>query len=84
MHWLKYYFVGEYQYQFTQLGTFYIWSGFVDEWGIKNYAGQIEVVEKDSSLGEISVRVAEIEALQDVGGSLPFTSLRIWLTWNLM
>ena len=40
----------------------------MDAWGIKNYAGQIEVVEKLSSIGEISVRVLGIEALQDVGG----------------
>ena len=53
-----------------------MWSGYVDEWGIKNYAGQIEVVEKDSSLGEISVRVAGIEALQTVGGSY-FTFLSL-------
>ena len=51
----------------------------MDQWGIKNYAGQIEVVEKSSSLGEISVRVAGKEALQAVGGSY-FTSLTIWLT----
>ena len=47
----------------------------MDEWGIKNYAGQIEVVEKSSSLGEVIVRVAGKEALQAVGGIL--TSLRV-------
>ena len=40
----------------------------MDKWGIKNYAGQIEVVEKLSSIGEVSVTVSGIEALQDVGG----------------
>ena len=25
-----YYFTGQYQYQFTQMGTFYIWSGYVN------------------------------------------------------
>ena len=59
---------GEYQYQFTELGTYYVWSGYVDVWGIKNYAGQIEVVEKLSSVGEIQVTVTGKEALQDVGG----------------
>ena len=63
-----YYFTGQYQYQFTQLGTFYVWSGYVDVWGIKNYAGQIEVVEKTSSIGEVRVTVAGKEAIQAVGG----------------
>ena len=63
-----YYFTGQYQYQFTQLGTFYVWSGYVDVWGIKNYAGQIEVVEKTSSIGEVRVTVAGKEAIQAIGG----------------
>ena len=50
----------------------------MDEWGIKNYAGQIEVVEKSSSLGEVSVRVAGKEALQAVGGTY-FTLLEFGL-----
>ena len=62
------YVTGQYQYQFTQLGTFYVWSGYVDVWGIKNYAGQIEVVEKTSSIGEVRVTVAGKEAIQAVGG----------------
>lgn len=62
------FFLGNFQYQFTQLGTFYVWSGYVDVYGIKNYAGQIEVVEKMSKLGEVSVRVDGIESLYTVGG----------------
>ena len=45
-----------------------MWSGYVDEWGIKNYAGQIEVVDKLSSMAEVRVTVAGKEAIQDVGG----------------
>ena len=45
-----------------------MWSGYVDAYGIKNYAGQIEVVEKTSKLGEISVKVDGIESLYNVGG----------------
>ena len=61
-------FLGSYRYQFTQLGTFYVWSGYVDVYGIKNYAGQIEVVEKSSSLAQVSVKVDGIEAIYNVGG----------------
>ena len=61
-------FLGNFQYQFTELGTYYVWSGYVDAYGIKNYAGQIEVVEKTSKLGEISVKVDGIESLYNVGG----------------
>ena len=60
--------LGNFKYQFTQLGTFYVWSGYVDVYGIKNYAGQIEVVEKTSRLDEVSVMVDGIEAIYDVGG----------------
>lgn len=65
---VNYIFLGEYTYQFTETGTFYVWSGFVDEWGIKNYAGTIEVVDASSSIGEISMTVNDVEALQEVGG----------------
>ena len=61
---------GNFKYQFTQLGTFYVWSGYVDVYGIKNYAGQIEVVEKMSKVAEISVKVDGIESLYSVGGGL--------------
>lgn len=60
---------GSFQYQFTQLGMFFVWSGYVDRYGIKNYAGQIEVVEKTSELVEISVQMDGIEPLYNVGGS---------------
>ena len=40
----------------------------MDVYGIKNYAGQIEVVEKSSSLSQVSVKVDGIEAIYDVGG----------------
>ena len=45
-----------------------MWSGYVDVYGIKNYAGQIEVVEKMSKLAEVNVRVDGIESLYNVGG----------------
>ena len=62
------YVAGNFQYQFTKLGTFFVWSGYVDAYGIKNYAGQIEVVENMLKLAEIGVRVDGIESLYNVGG----------------
>ena len=59
---------GNFKCQFTKLGTFYVWSGYVDVYGLKNYAGQIEVVEKMSKLAEVSVKVDGIESLYNVGG----------------
>ncbi|KAL4228989.1 Fibrocystin-L [Mactra antiquata] len=60
---------GHYIHQFNQVGTFYVWSGYVDVWGIKNYAGTINVVSSQSSLGEIDVQVGNAHALHNVGGS---------------
>ncbi|WAR05573.1 PKHL1-like protein, partial [Mya arenaria] len=54
-------------YQFTEVGVFYVWSDFVDEWGIKNYAGTIEVVEASASTAKVSVLRAGIEAVYNVG-----------------
>lgn len=68
LHIICFLSTGEFTYQFTETGVFYVWSGFVDEWGIKNYAGTIEVVDATSSLGEVSVHVAGVEALHNVGG----------------
>jgi len=72
---------GDFLYQFTETGTFYVWSGFVDEWGIKNYGGTIEVLDAMSSVGEVSVQVNGVEALHDVGGklllNLPLSCLNI-------
>ena len=62
--------LGAYQYHFTETGDFYVWSGYVDEWGIKNYVGTIKVVEPVSVLAEISVTLAGREALHDVGGRI--------------
>lgn len=60
---------GQYRYQFNQAGIYYVWSGFVDIWGIKNYAGTIEVVPASSSAAEVVVQVGKARALHDVGGA---------------
>ena len=51
-----------------ETGTYYVWSGYVDTFGIKNYAGTINVVAESSSLGQVNVRVSGTSALHNVGG----------------
>jgi hypothetical protein len=52
----------------VKAGRYYVWSGFVDSYGIKYYHGTIEVVPAQSTFGEVSVKVGRAEALHIVGG----------------
>lgn len=67
-----YCFAGQYTKQFTETGTFYVWSGYVDSYDIKNYAGTVEVGAAQSRLEQIRVKVGAIEALHDVGGMFQY------------
>ncbi|XP_060573258.1 fibrocystin-L-like isoform X2 [Ruditapes philippinarum] len=60
---------GQYTKRFTDTGVYYIWSGFVDPFNIKQYAGTVEVGNAESRLEEIMVKVGDIEALHSVGGA---------------
>jgi hypothetical protein len=60
--------VGQYKKRFTEPGLYYVWSGYVDRWGIKNYAGTIKVENAESSLAEINVKIGGKEALHEIGG----------------
>lgn len=71
---LNIWFAGQYRYQFTETGTYYIWSGYVDQWGIKHYAGTINVASASSYAAEVSVRVSGVEALYNVGGRVFYLS----------
>lgn len=59
---------GQYMQQFVEVGTYYVWSGFVDSWDIKNYVGTINVVNANSTHGEINVRVGIADAKHTIGG----------------
>ncbi|XP_053388767.1 fibrocystin-L-like isoform X2 [Mercenaria mercenaria] len=56
--------------QFVRTGMYYVWSGFVDIWGIKNYAGTIKVVQANSTSEKISVRVGKAEAEHVTGDEI--------------
>ncbi|XP_052286416.1 fibrocystin-L-like [Dreissena polymorpha] len=60
---------GNFQYQFTLAGTYYVWSGFVDEWGIKNYVGTIEVVPAVPRLVQVNMTLNGVSALHDKNGA---------------
>ena len=62
--------LGRYRYQFTEVGTFFVWSGYVDEWSIKSYTGTVNVVEAQSSIAEVSVNVMGTEASHPDPGNL--------------
>ncbi|XP_053372849.1 fibrocystin-L-like [Mercenaria mercenaria] len=59
---------GFYVHRFVQAGIYYVWSGFVDKWEIKNYVGTIEVIPTNSTVEEISLSVGNKEALHDLKG----------------
>ena len=54
---------GSYRYQFTTAGTYYYWSGFVDNNQMIYLRGTIMVQDRSSSAQDISVRLAGHEAL---------------------
>jgi len=60
---------GQYTRKFEEAGLYYVWSTFVDEYEIKNYGGTVEVVTAAAKHGEVTVTVAGIEALPEVGGT---------------
>lgn len=62
-------YIGSFRQQFVTAGRYYVWSGYVDIYGIKNYHGTIEVVSAESKSSEISVKVGKAEALHRVGGN---------------
>ncbi|KAH3704523.1 hypothetical protein DPMN_079579 [Dreissena polymorpha] len=57
-----------FKYQFSKVGTYYVWSGYVDEWFIKSYTGTVEVVEAQSRSGQVSVTLGGVQALHELGG----------------
>ena len=60
--------LGQFTYQFNEVGEYYVWSGYNDIWNIKNYAGTVNVVEAVSTLAEVKVDVSGKEAIYNVGG----------------
>lgn len=66
---VRFEFLGQYSHQFNLAGIYYVWSGFVDVWGIKNYAGTIKVVPASSSNAEITVLVGKAKALHYTQGN---------------
>ena len=56
---------GSYHYQFTEAGTCYYWSGFVDNNQLIYLRGTIMVQDRNSSAQDISVRLAGHEAVYD-------------------
>ncbi|XP_052805044.1 fibrocystin-L-like isoform X2 [Mya arenaria] len=60
---------GDFKYQFPSAGIYYVSSGFVDEYGIKIYGGTIAVMPASGKFRELSVSLAGVEALHEVGGA---------------
>ena len=49
---------GRFKNQFTEAGTYYFWSGYVDESQTKSYRMTVEVSEKQSFMGEVSALIS--------------------------
>lgn len=55
--WNFFYFIGSFEYQFNNVGTFYYWSGFVDANGLISFRGVVNVVATTDRELTISVSV---------------------------
>ena len=55
--------IGRYVRQFNQVGEYYVWSGYVDVWGIKNYVGKIVVNSAQTKVVRVNVQVGNANAI---------------------
>ncbi|XP_053372850.1 fibrocystin-L-like [Mercenaria mercenaria] len=61
---------GFYVHRFAQAGIYYVWSGYVDKWKIKNYVGTIEVMRTNSTSEEIRLSDENKEAIHELKDAL--------------
>ncbi len=61
-------FSGAYEYQFTQPGTYYYWSGAVDQYESIFLRGVVTVKDSVSTVQPLSLTINDIEAIYNIGG----------------
>ncbi|XP_041373046.1 fibrocystin-L-like isoform X2 [Gigantopelta aegis] len=62
---------GNYKYRFSMVGTYYYWSGWVDEYETISLKGSVTVVDKTSHTQLLKLTVAGHEAVYQPGGADP-------------
>ena len=65
-------FTGQFSQMFTIPDDYYIWSGYVDLHGLKNYYMTVEVTPAQSRLDDVKTRINGVEALIVDMGTVSF------------
>ena len=60
---------GAFEHRFTSTGTYCFWSGYLDIYKTTQFSGVVEVVDRPSTVEQISVTVGGYNALHDIGAS---------------
>jgi hypothetical protein len=58
---------GQYKFCFTVPGTYFYWSGYVDDVTKQYLLGRVEVGHRHSSVASLSVQASGVEAVHDKG-----------------
>ena len=65
-------FPGEFEYQFTEEGMYYYWSGFVDASEELSFRGSIKVLPKSDLTKPMTLKMKDIEATYETSGNSYF------------